>query len=68
MWSLWLQLTWLGVPDHRYRVTFNEACGGSLKSKQFLKVRGEMDADAGGALGVVGPRAQVSHPVLLQAA
>lgn len=27
-----------------------------------------MDADAGGALGMVGPRTQVAHPILLQAA
>lgn len=63
-----LQLAWLGVPDHRYRVTFHEAWGGSSEVPQVLKVRAEMDADAGGALGMVGPRAQVSHPFLLQAA
>lgn len=60
-------VAWLGVPDHRYRVTFHEACGGSSKVQKVLKVRAEMDADAGRALGMVGPRAKVSHPLLLQA-
>lgn len=63
-----LQLAWLEVPDHRYRVTFHEACGGLSKVPKVLKVRTEMDADAGGALGVVRPRAKVPHPLLLQAA
>lgn len=61
-----LQLAWLGVPGHRYRVS-GEGPGNSGVTKGS-KVRAKVHADAGRALRVVWRGTQVPQPFLLQAA